>query len=53
MVSNFNSVREQYIAIAPLAKKLYLIGRRGLAAEISCRILRLLIAPVLGWKRIG
>jgi hypothetical protein len=34
MVSDFNSVREQYIAIAPLAKKLYLIGRRGLAAEI-------------------
>jgi hypothetical protein len=34
MVSNFNSVREQYIVIAPLTKKLYLIGRRGLAAEI-------------------
>jgi hypothetical protein len=34
IVSNFNSVREQYTEIAPLAKKLYLIGGRGLAAGI-------------------
>jgi hypothetical protein len=33
-VSNFNSVKEQYTGIAPLTKKLYLIGGRGLAAGI-------------------
>lgn len=33
-VSNFNSVKEQYTEIAPLTKKLYLIGVRGLAAGI-------------------
>ena len=33
-VSNFNSVNEQYTEIAPLTKKLYLIGGRGLAAGI-------------------
>jgi hypothetical protein len=33
-VSNFNSVKEQYTEIAPLTKKLYLIGGRGLAAGI-------------------
>lgn len=34
MVENFNSVKEQYIAIAPITKKLYLIGPTGLAAGI-------------------
>jgi len=34
IVRNFNSVKEQYIAIAPLTKKLYLIGPTGLAAGI-------------------
>ncbi|MFY9868819.1 MAG: hypothetical protein WAK17_03800, partial [Candidatus Nitrosopolaris sp.] len=34
MVRNFNRVKEQYIAIAPLTKKLYLIGPTGLAAGI-------------------
>ena len=34
-VSNFNSVKEQYIKMAPLTKKLYLIGGRGLAAGIK------------------
>jgi hypothetical protein len=34
MVRNFNVVKEQYIAIAPLAKKVYLIGPTGLAAGI-------------------
>ena len=33
-VSNFNSVKEQYTGIAPLTKKLYFIGGRGLAAGI-------------------
>jgi hypothetical protein len=33
-VSNFNSVKEQYTEMAPLIKKLYLIGSRGLAAGI-------------------
>ena len=33
-VSNFNSVKEQYTEVAPLTKKLYLIGGRGLAAGI-------------------
>ena len=33
-VSNFNSVKEQYIEMASLTKKLYLIGGRGLAAGI-------------------
>jgi hypothetical protein len=33
-VSNFSSVKEQYTEIAPLTKKLYLIGGRGLAAGI-------------------
>src|SRR5215469_1155729 len=34
IVRNFNSVKEQYIAIAPLTKKLYLIGPTGIAAGI-------------------
>ena len=34
IVRNFNSVKEQYIAIAPLTKKLYLIAPTGLAAGI-------------------
>ena len=34
MVRNFNRVKEQYIAIAPLTKKLYLIGPTELAAGI-------------------
>ncbi len=34
IVRNFSSVKEQYIAIAPLTKKLYLIGPTGLAAGI-------------------
>ena len=34
-VSNFNSVKEQYYEMAPLTKKLYLIGGRGLAAGIK------------------
>ena len=33
-VSNFNRVKEQYTEVAPLTKKLYLIGGRGLAAGI-------------------
>jgi hypothetical protein len=33
-VSNFNDVKDQYIEIAPLTKKLYLIGGRELAAGI-------------------
>ena len=33
--SNFNAVKEQYITISPLTKKLYLIGRRDLAAGVS------------------
>jgi len=33
-IRNFNSVKEQYIAIAPLTKMLYLIGPTGLAAGI-------------------
>jgi hypothetical protein len=32
IVRNFNTVKEQYIAIAPLTKKLYLIGPTELAA---------------------
>ena len=34
MVRNFDSVEEQYIAITPFTKKLYLIGPPGLAAGI-------------------
>jgi hypothetical protein len=34
-VRNFNSVKEQYIGIAPLTKKLYLIGPTELAAGVS------------------
>jgi hypothetical protein len=34
MIRNFDIVKEQYIAIAPLTKKLYLIGPTGLAAGI-------------------
>jgi hypothetical protein len=34
-VRNFNSVKEQYIAIAPLTKKLYLIGPTELAVGIK------------------
>lgn len=33
--SNFNDVKEQYLAIAPMTKKLYLIGNKDLAAGIS------------------
>ena len=32
--SNFNSVAEQYATISPLAKKIYLIGEKGLAQGI-------------------
>lgn len=35
MVRNFNNVKEQYIEIAPLVKKLYLLGVDGLASGIS------------------
>lgn len=35
MVSNFNSVKEQYIEIALLVKRLYLLGGEGLASGIS------------------
>ncbi|MFY9871270.1 MAG: hypothetical protein WAK17_16265 [Candidatus Nitrosopolaris sp.] len=34
-VRNFNSVKEQYIGIAPFTKKLYLIGPTELAAGVS------------------
>ena len=33
-VSNFNDVKDQYISIAPLTKKLYLIGGREMAGGI-------------------
>lgn len=33
--SNFTDVKEQYITISPLTKKLYLIGNTGLASGIS------------------
>jgi hypothetical protein len=33
--SNFNAVNEQYITIAPLTKKLYLLGNKDLAAGVS------------------
>jgi hypothetical protein len=33
-VNNFNSVNQQYTEVAPVRKKLYLIGGRGLAAGI-------------------
>ena len=33
--SNFNAVKDQYITIAPLTKKLYLIGNKDLAAGVS------------------
>jgi hypothetical protein len=33
-VSNFNDVKDQYMSIMPLTKKMYLIGRRELAAGI-------------------
>ena len=34
IVRNFNSVKEQYFAIASLTKKLYLIGPTGLTADV-------------------
>ncbi len=46
--SNFNSVKEQYTGIAPLTKKLYLIGGRGLAAGI-----RLLNTVIIDSNRSG
>ena len=33
--SNFNDVKEQYVTISSLAKKLYLIGSNGLASGVS------------------
>ena len=33
--SNFDAVKEQYITISPLTKKLYLIGRKDLAAGVG------------------
>jgi hypothetical protein len=33
--SNFNDVKEQYLAISPLTKKLYLIGNKDIASGIS------------------
>src|SRR5215210_5411655 len=47
-VSNFNSVKEQYTGIAPLTKKLYLIGGRELAAGI-----RLLNTEIIDSNRSG
>ena len=53
-VSNFNDVKDQYMSIAQLTKKMYLIGGRELAAGINGhQIQKLLIAQVLVWKRIG
>ena len=33
--SNFNDVKEQYLAISPLTKKLYLIGNKDIAVGVS------------------
>lgn len=33
--SNFNAIKEQYITISPLTKKLYLIGNNDLDASVS------------------
>ncbi|MBA3750862.1 MAG: hypothetical protein H0X03_08255 [Nitrosopumilus sp.] len=33
--SNFNNVKEQYVTISPLTKKLYLIGGNGLASGVN------------------
>lgn len=33
--SNFNAVKEQYLTISPLTKKLYLMGNKDLAAGVS------------------
>jgi hypothetical protein len=33
--SNFDAVKEQYITISPLTKKLYLIGRKDLASGVG------------------
>jgi len=33
--SNFNDVKEQYLAISPLTKKLYLIGNKDIAVDVS------------------
>jgi hypothetical protein len=33
--SNFNDVKEQYITLSPLTKKLYLIGKSGLASGVN------------------
>ena len=33
--SNFDAVKEQYITISPLTKKMYLIGRKDLAAGVG------------------
>ena len=52
-VSNFNSVKEQYIEMAPLTKKLYLIGAEDSLLESGYLIQRLLTAIVQDWKRIG
>jgi hypothetical protein len=50
-VSNFNSVKEQYIAIAPLTKKLYLIGARGLAVGIGLPNTEIIDSTSLGLEK--
>jgi hypothetical protein len=53
-VSNFNnSVKEQYTEMAPLTKKLYLIGAEDSLLESGYPIQRLLTAIVQAWKRTG
>jgi hypothetical protein len=53
MVENFNSVKEQYMAIAPITKKLYLIGPTGLAADIRLPNTEIMKSMVQAWRRIG
>src|ERR671911_3203197 len=45
-VSNFNSVKEQYTEMAPLTKKLYLIGAEELVVELGYPIKGLLTAII-------
>ena len=52
-VSNFNSIKEQYTEIAPLTKKLYLIGAEDSLLESGYPIQRLLTAIIQAWKRTG
>jgi hypothetical protein len=52
-ISNFNSVKEQYTEMAPLTKKLYLIGAEDSLLESEYLIQRLLTATVQAWKRTG